>query len=224
MGFQQQHEELLALRPQIDERLRDLNFEKIKDLQLWLAKSGSFKKLKVRDNQLIFLDEFCQIWLEEKQKLSQVGIDTDIFYGVDSLESLERKYLTIQFGILRLETPMPVEYYEQAVDDFIAYHISGIALYKILMQETARREENIVKLAGLLLDRNQIATAIFLLQKGKETFPQNEDIILRLSECWLAGEQFHQAYQCLFEIEKPDRKTKELIQTLKEKLQDEENE
>lgn len=223
MGSQQQYEELLALRPQIDERLRNLNFEKIKDLQLWLAKSVSYKILKNRDNQLIFLDEFCQIWLEEKQKLSQVGIDTDIFYGVDSLESLERKYLTIQFGILRLETPMPVEYYEQAVDDFIDYHISGVALYKILMRETAQREENIVKLAGLLLDRNQIVTAIFLLQKGKERFPQNKDIILRLSDCWLAGGQLHQAYQCLLEIKKPDRKTKELIQMLKETLQDEES-
>ena len=183
MGFQQQHEELLALRPEIDERLRDLNFEKIKELQLWLAKSESFKILKVRDNQLIFLDEFCRIWLEEKKKLSQMGINTDIFYGVDSLEALERKYLTIQFGILRLETPMSVEYYEQAVDDFINYHISGIALYQILMRETARREENIVRLAGLLLDRKQMVTAVFLLQKGKETFPQNKDIILSLFEC-----------------------------------------
>lgn len=224
MGFQQKYEELLALRLQIDERLRDLNFEKIKDLQLWLAQSGSFHTLKVRDNQLIFLDEFCQIWLEEKQKLSQMGIDTDIFYGVDSLETLERKYLAIQFGILRLETPMSVEYYEQAVDDFIDYHISGIALYKILMRETAQREENIVRLAGLLLDRDQIVTAIFLLQKGKETFPQNKDIVLRLSECWLVGGQLHQAYQCLLEIEKPDRKMKELIQKLKENLHDEGNE
>lgn len=221
MGFQQRYEELLALRPQIDERLTDLNFAKIKELQLWLAKSESFKILKTRDNQLTYLDVFCHIWLEEKKKLSQIGIDTDIFYGVDSLESLERKYLTVQFGVLRLETSMPIEYYEQAVDDFIDYHISGIALYAILMRETAQREENIAKLANLLIDRGEIMTAFFLLQKGKEAFPKNKKILLRLSDCWLAGGQHSQAYQCLLEIKKPDRKTKELIQTLKETLRDE---
>lgn len=224
MGFQKLYEELLTLRPQIDEKLKDVNFEKIKELQLWLAKSESYKLLRIRDNQLMKLGEFCSIWIEEKRKLSQVGIDEDIFYGVDSLESLERKYLAIQFGLMRLETSMPVEYYEQAVENFISYHVSGIALYRIIMRETWRSRQNIVKLSGLLIDRGEIMTAIFLLQEAKQEFPGDKDILLGLADCWSSGGQFYQAYQCLLEIKKPDKKTRELIKELEEALKSEETE
>ncbi len=221
MGYEQQYEELLELCPQIDEKLKELNFEKIKELFIWLAKSASYQKLKQKENQLIMLDVFCQIWLEEKKRLETVGISEDIFFGVDSLKTLEKKYLTIQFGALRLETAMPVEYYQQAVDEIIDYRVSGIALHTIIMRETAERAENIVKLGRLLKQKGQTVTALFLLQKGNESYPQDQEILLELADCWLEGEQYNQAYECLQKIQKPDENVLELLRMLEKAVADE---
>ena len=211
MELQQQYEILMALRSELDEKLKDLNFQKIKDMILWLAKSEDFKELQKKDTQLSMLEEFCRIWTDEKTKLVEAGIWEDIFYKVDSLEALEQKYLNLQFGLLRLETPMPVIYYEQAVDGLIAYRVSGIALYKILMRETARKEQNILKLAGLLKEKGQIMTARFLLQCGKDTYPENEEILLELADCWLEEGNLEPAYDCLKQIQRPSREIQELI-------------
>lgn len=218
MELQQQYEKLTTLRSEIDERLKCLNFQKIKELILWRAKSEDFQKFVKKDNQLSMLETFCQIWLEEKKKLSELGIGEDIFYEVDSLKTLEQKYLTIWFGILRLETPMPAEYYEQAVDSMIAYKVSGIALYKILMHETVQRENNIVKLAGLLKERGQIVTALSLLQCGRDTYSQNGEILLELADCWLEKGKLEQAYDCLKQIPSPGQEIQELMGELENAL------
>ena len=219
MSLQKLYEDLLTLRPQIDEKLKDVSFENIKELALWLAKSESYKKLKLKDNQIIMLGVFCDIWIKEKKKLSQIGVEDDIFYGVNSLASLEKKYQTIQFGLLRLETPMPEEYYEQAVEQMIKYRVSGIALYKILMSDTEQRKKNINKLSVILKNKGCIVTAIYLLQEAREGFPGDKDILMELADCWLAGGQLEQAYQCLMEIRKPDGQTKKLIQEMKEAIE-----
>ncbi len=222
MGYEQQYEELLILRPQIDEKLKDLDFEKMKELMLWLAQSKSYQKLKIKENQLIMLEAFCQIWVEEKRKLEEIGISDDVFYGVDSLESLERKYLTAQFGILRLEMAMPAEYCEQAVDAMIDYRFSGIALYTILMRETSKQKEHIVKLAKAMKQKGQMVTALFLLQKGNEAYPGEENILLELADCWLEGQQWRQAYECLNKIPEPLAEVRELKKMLEKVLNHEE--
>ena len=211
MELQQQYEKLEVLHRELNEKLKDLDFQKIKELILWLAKSEDFNELKEKDNQLSMLEAFCRIWTDEKSKLVEAGIWEDIFYKVDSLETLEQKYLTVHFGLLRLETPMPAEYYEQAVDDMIAYRVSGIGLYRILMRETARKEQNILKLTGLLKEKGQIMTARFLLQCGKETYPENEEMLMELADCWLEEENLQQAYNCLKLIQSPSREIQELM-------------
>lgn len=211
MELQQQYEKLKVLRREIDEKLKDLNFQKIKELILWQAKSEDFKKLQSKDTQLSMLAAFCGIWTDEKNELVEAGIWEDIFYKIDSLEALEQKYLTIQFGLLRLETLMPVEYYEQAVDSLIAYRVSGIALYKIIMRETAHKEQNILKLAKLLKGKGQVVTARFLLQCGKKSYPGDEEMLLELAACWLKEGNPEQSYNCLKQIQRPSREIQELI-------------
>lgn len=216
MGFQKLYEELLTLRPQIDEKLKDVSFEKIKELELWLAKSESYRLCMGKDTQLKMLKIFCDIWIEEKRKLPQLGIDEDIFYGVDSLAMLEKKYLTIQFGLLRLETPMPEEYYEQVIDSIIKYRVSGIALHRIIVMETRQRRENIVNLSQRMKNRGEIMRAVFLLQLGAEDFLGDREILCQLADCWLAGGQIHQACQCLEKINRPNKEIKKLIWELRE--------
>ena len=56
--------------------------------------------------------------------------------------------------------------------------------------------------------------ALFLLQKGSEVFPKNKEILLELADCWMFGEQWKQAYDCLKKIKKPKKEVRELIQML----------
>lgn len=211
MELQQQYEKVKALRLEIDEKLKDMDFQKVKELILWQAKSEDYREFRYKDNQLSLLEVYCRIWKDEKNKLVEAGIWEDIFYKVNSLETLEQKYLTIQFGLLRLETPMPAEYYEQAVDDMIAYRVSGIGLHRIIMEETEQKEQNILKLAGLLKEKGQITTARFLLQCGKDSYPENEEMILELADCWLEEGNLEQANNCLKQIQRPSREIQELI-------------
>lgn len=221
MEHEQQYRELLTLKYQIEERLKNLNFEKIKELIIWLTHSTSYQKLKGKDNQLSMLNVFCSIWLEEKKKLDALGISEDIFYGVDSLESLEKKYLTIKFGLLRLENDIPIEYCTESIDEMVENKVSGIALYKIIIEETADKIENVRKMAGLFKQNGQTVTALILLQKGNDTWPQNRNVLLELADCWMEGEQWEQAYECLKKIPDPNEEIYELTKTLEKVLKDE---
>lgn len=214
MRIEELYRELKEVEPVIDEKLQNLDFDKVKALILWKTKSGSYQRIKCKDIRLVMLDIFCNIWLEEKKSLVPVGVDEDIFLSVNSLDTLEKKYLMIQFGLLRLETSMPEEYYEEFINQIIDYKISGIALYHILMNETNERENNILKLSSMLKQREKIMEALFLLQKGSEVFPKNKEILLELADCWMFGEQWKQAYDCLKKIKKPKKEVRELIQML----------
>lgn len=221
MKIQQQYEELLKIKEDINEKLQELNFGKIKELMLWLAKSSIYQKLKTKENQLIWLERFCNIWLIEKKELISRDIDDDIFWGVNSLDSIEKKYLSIKFGILRLETPMPEEYYEQAIDTMIDYHISGLAIGYIIILESLKKEKNILKTARLLKDRGQLITAMELLQYGLKTYADNSDLLLELADCWMQGQQWQQAYDCLKKIKEPDGSVEEMIEELEKVVQHE---
>ena len=218
MRLQEQYQIVLEIKPQINDKLKDLNFQRIKELILWLAKSEKFQKVKKRDNQLSELDRICKIWMEEKRKLTSRAIDDDIFRQVDSLEALEQKYLTIQYGILRIETPMPEEYYQQVVEDFISYGVSGVALCLIAIRETEKAEQNILKIAELLKESKQYISAIELLQCACETFQNTDDFLLQLADCWMDGQMWQQAYDCLKKIEKPDAHMKQIMKELKKVL------
>ena len=215
MKLQEQYQVLLEIKPQIDDKLKNLDFGKIKELILWLAKSEKFQKVKNKDNQLDKLDQVCKIWMEEKKKLTSRSIDDDIFRQVDSLASLEQKYLTIQYDILRMETSMPEEYYYQAVEDFDRYGISGVALCLIAVHETEKAESNILKIARLLKQNKRYTLAVELLQYAGDTFKNKDEFMLELADCWITGQMWKEAYDCLKKIENPDAQVKQTMKELK---------
>ncbi|MBR6665235.1 MAG: tetratricopeptide repeat protein [Lachnospiraceae bacterium] len=214
MRIEQRYNELLKLRIEINEKLKILNFEKIKELILELKKSVVFQKLKKEDNQLSMLDCFFDIWIEEKKELESVGIHEDIFWGIHSLEEVEQRYLAIKFCILRIENKVPLQLCEESVKELVGYRVSGIAIGKILIIESCKRAENAVVLAHLLKMRGEMIRAIYLLQKVNKEYPNNTDILTSLAECWIEGQQWRQAYECLKQIEKPDEGIRGLIQEL----------
>lgn len=211
MRIEQRYQELLKLRIEIEKKLKDLDFEKIKELVLWLKKSGIFKRLKSEDNQLNMLEVFCDIWIEEKKQLEPVGIHDDIFRGIRSLNDVEHKYLAIKYCGLRIENGLPQELCEQAVTQLTECRVSGIAMGTIFIAESSKRCENIVRLAQLLKNKEETVTALYLLQYANKLYPTNEAILLELADCWLVGQQWKQAYECLVQIETPDENVKELI-------------
>lgn len=214
MRIQQQYEELQKLRKEIDVRLCHTDFEAIKSLILWLAKSEIFQKLKKKETQLMMLDSFCKIWLKEKKRLSDIGIEDDIFFNVRSLKNVEEKYLTIEFGVLRLETQMPQEYYEQVIDNIKIYRVSGIALSEIINNETSKKEENIIKMASMLRENNQLITAIILLENAEKIYPDNQDILLGLADCWQIGQQWGRTLEYLNKVKEPDESIQKRIEGL----------
>lgn len=218
MKIAQQYEELLALREELTDRLQNLDFNKIKDLILWLAKSTSFQRLKAKENQLIMLDCFTNIWLEEKKKLEKLGIHEDIFYGINSLQDVERKYLLIKYSALRLENEVPDIFCEQAIEELIQKKVSGIAMGKIIVFETSRREQNLVEMAKWLKRKKQVVTAVTLLQYGNDMYEENCEILLELADCWLEGQQWQQAYDCLVQIKEPTEEVVSLIHELEKVL------
>lgn len=215
MKIEQRYKALMQLKEEINENLTGLDFNRIKELLLWLAQSKVYQKLKREDNQLYMLYNFCSIWLEEKKKLPGIGITDDIFNNISSLKDIEDKYMTIEFGVLRIETSMPDEFYEQFIDTIINDKISGIALERIIALETLKKEENVLEVARRLKKRHQIVTAVILLEAAEGTYLKNNDILLELSNCWLEGGQEERALECLKKIENPDEKVYELMEKIR---------
>ena len=221
MKLQQQYKEIVKIKQQINERLENLNFKKIKELILWLAQNESFQRLESRDTQLDLLNTLCKIWIEEKRLLDAVGVATDIFEGIDSLEAVEQKIWTMVYTALRMEMGVPEEHYGQLIDGLVDSGVSGIAWYAIINTYTEKREQNILKMAKALKQRGQIVTVMMLLQVAVEIYPENKDMMLELANCWLEGNQWKQAYDCLKKIKKPDEDVREIVKELEKVLSNE---
>ncbi len=210
----EQYDNLLMLREEINKRLQKVDFESIKELIRFLVNSREYQRIKTKDNQLLALDCFCAVWLEEKKQLEPLGIYEDIFIGVNSLEDVESKYLDIKYAALRIENEVPLEYCEEAIDSLIEQKISGIAIYKVVVSETMKRISNILKLSSWLKEKGMILTAIQLLQNFLDNYKENDDILLELADCWIIGQQWKQAHECLMKIEKPNEDVLELIKEI----------
>ena len=215
MEIEKQYKELLELRIELNNKLKEHDFSRIKELILWLAHSGSFQKLKQKDTQLLALDCFCSIWIEEKKKLEPMGIEKDIFLHVNSLDDIERKYLLIKYYALRIENNVPDVYKDELLQWIKENEISGIAIGKIVFFETLDREENILNISKHLKENNLTVTAMELLQYGMETYKGNRLLILEMAECWMEGKQWKQAYNCLCNIKSPTNEDKKMIDELK---------
>lgn len=216
MKICQQYEELISLRNTINQKLLEQSFQGRKELILWLSKSKMYQKLKNKDNQLIYLDCACKIWLQEKKKLTALGIGDDFFSQITSLEEIEQRYLTVKFAGLRLEQEMPVEYWIQAVEKMLAQRVSGIAAFAIFQTETLVKEENLLKLAKLLKESGNNLQALVLLRESLQAYAENEAMRLELADCWLERGDIKEAYVCLKEAEHPSENVQGLIRELED--------
>ncbi len=214
MKIEQRYNELLRIRKELDEKLVNLTFEKTKELVLWYKTDAICQRLKKEDNQLYALDCFCNLWIEEKKQLESVGIHEDIFWGIQSLADVETKYLAIKYCALRIENGVPMELCEQAVDELIAYRVSGMAIGTIFLIESSKRVENSVNMAQILKKKGETIRALYLLQYIDKEYPHKDEVLIELADCWLTGRQWKQAYECLSQIEKADETVRDLLAEL----------
>ena len=210
MRLDQQYQELLRLKKEINHRLKaGVGFQEIKELMLYLAHDRAYAGLKLKENQLIMLECFFNIWLVEKKKLPELGIETDIFNQVSGLDDVERKYRKVQYCGLRIENDLPEEYCEQALEWLVEDEISGVAIGKIIVLETKEREGNLLRIARWLREKGDVLNALLLLQYGNEAFPGREELLREEAEIWLLGEQEERALALLAKIEEPSQKSRE---------------
>lgn len=217
MRLKQQYQELLRLKKEINHRLKGgTGFQQIRELMLYLAGEPVYAKLKSKENQLIMLESFLNIWLKEKKLLPDLGVETDIFYHVTSLDDVEQKYQRIKYYILRVENRVPDEYCNQAYEWLTEDRVSGIAVGKIILYETEKREENFLDIVQFMKQKGDSLNALFLIQYANNAFAGNERLLLEEAEIWLQGGQLEKALDLLVKIEKPSEEIRELIKELRQ--------
>lgn len=221
MKQEEQYKKLIELKEEINTRLVDLDFDKIKELLLWLAGNRDYFKLKSTDNQLEALEFLKSIWLEEKKYINEFEMQGDAFTGVNSLRTVECRYLKAHFYILRLENDMSEETCMQSVQELIVEKYSALFLFSIIVRETEMIENNIIKLGRILKKQNDLVRSIGLLKLGVEKYPKNDELILELADCWITAQQYAVAYEYLKKIENPDNEVVELLIELEKVLKNE---
>ena len=142
----------------------------------------AYHKLKSSENQMIMLESVFNIWLKEKKELPVLGIETDIFYQISCLDDVERKYQRIKYCGLRIENAVWDEYIRQALGWLVEDKVSGIAIGKIIVAETQKREENLLYIAGYLGETGDMLNALLLLRYADEAFPRKEKLLLKEAE------------------------------------------
>lgn len=208
------------MQGEIDAHLKTgTDFPQMRELMLSLAKDAGYAKLKTKENRLIQLDRFLSIWLEEKRKLPALGIDRDIFYGINSLAGVERKYQRILYLGLRIENHMPPACVRQALDWMEEWKISGIAIGWIITGETQKGRDNLLYIAREMKDREELQNAILLLQYANEQYPGEEALLLEEAEGWLRGGQWERAYELLASIKEPAEETRQMIRELRQVME-----
>lgn len=217
MRIAEQYQKLRRLKEEINQRLhKGSGFQDIKNLMLYLAKEESYSKLKQSDNQLARLDCFFNIWLEEKKKLSNLKIEKDIFHKISSLSDVEKKYLKIHYCGLRIENLVPDEYIKQALAWLEEENISGLAIGKIIVLESKKREENLLHITHYLRQQGNFLNALLLIEYANKTFPGNERLLLEEADIWLEGHQWKKALENLLKIEKPPQPIREMTAELQQ--------
>ena len=217
MRLEEQYQELLLLKKEINQRLKKgTGFGEIKELMLYLAQNKAYFKLKENENQMIMLECFLNIWLREKKKLPDLGIETDIFYKVSSLEDIEQKYQRIKYCGLRIENAVPDDYIEQALEWLVEDRVSGMAIGMIIVNETEKREQNILYITQCLRQMGDSLNALLLIQYANEKIPGQEKLLLEEADIWLEGQQFEKVLKLLSQIENPSLQIKELMEELRQ--------
>ena len=218
MKIEEQYVRIMNLQKEINVRLKDLDFLKTKELVLWLVNEKDFARLKNKDNQLLMLDILKNIWLEEKKRMNDFEMQGDAFWRVDSLDDVETRYSKVHFDILRIENNMPEEYCTNAVQDLITNKYSAFFIYTVIVRETAQIKRNILQLCRLIKKQNDLIKTIGLLNLGIQKYPQDEEMILELADCWIIAQQYDKAYDCLKKISEPNEMIKEMMSELEKVL------
>lgn len=221
MKLEEQYTRLINLKREVNAQLVDLNFDKIKELLLYLAGNQDYLKLKNKDNQLKALEFSKGVWLDERKYINEFEMQGDAFWGVNSLQDLESRYLKAHFSMLRLENDISEETCMQSVQELIVEKYSALFLFSVIVRETEMIEKNIFKLGRMLKRQNDLVRSIGVLKLGVEKYPKNDELILELADCWITVQQYAIAYEYLKKIENPDKEVVELLIELEKVLKNE---
>lgn len=217
MKLEEQCRELFRLKEVINQRMiKGNDFQTIKELWQYLVVEESYHKLKKRDNQLAILDFFLNIWIKEKQTLTNFGIDEDIFDQVTNLDDIEKKYQKIYYCGLRVENAVPDKYIEQALNWLLEDRVSGVAIGRIVAAQTTKKEENLLYFAQYMKRNRNTLHALLILQYANEVFEGNEKLSVEEADIWIAGEQYESALNVLQRIDEPSQDIKEVIMKLQQ--------
>lgn len=220
MRIEEKYQELLRLKKEINQRMENgTEFQKLKELMLYLAQDKTYPKLKEKDNQLAMLDLFLKIWIAEKRKLPELGINEDIFYQVFNLDDVEHKYLKVQYCGLRIENIVPDEYCEQALKWLVENRVSGLAIGQIVVVETKKKEENLLYIARYLRRHMETLNALLMIQYANGVLEGSEKLLLEEADIWLEGQQYKNALDVLQRIGNPSQTTKEMIVKLRQVIE-----
>ena len=178
-----------------------------------LYRNSIYEKLVAKDSQLYMLNHFFCIALREQRELAQRGIRGNVFEGVSSLDILEKKYLAIEFLVLRMELDLNNEEMEETVNKIVEQQVSGVALFRIIQFETASVLQNVKRMSVELKKRGDRIGSIILLREAVETYPEGE-LWLLLANAWMELGEFPEALKCLKEIEEPALEIRRLMEKL----------
>lgn len=214
MNIEIRNEKLKRLKSEINLKLIDLNFQKKKELVLWLTKDTDYQRLKETDNQLFAMEFWKNVWLEEIQNPDAFEMQGDAFAEIASLQMAEQKYLAIRFAVLRIAENVPYDYCMEVIEQIENYKVSAYAWFAMLNDEKENKEKLVMQLASLFVDRNDLIKAIGILQLGVKSVPDNKEIKLMLADIWLSIKQWKKAYECLLNISHPTTEIQELMREL----------
>lgn len=221
MKLSEQYAKVREIKNKINEKLQGADSYQIKDLVLWLVKDEIYQKIKTKDNQLMAMDLFMSTWLYEKQNENRFESQGDIFFEINSLEDIESKYFEVKSLAFRLEQDVPYEYCIEKIDNILKSRFSSFAIFTIFVRESEKKEDNIIKLARLFEEKNELVKAIGLLQKATEKFPSNQGILIELAGCWVTVKEWKRAYDCLTVIANPNEELKEMMIELEKIIRNE---
>ena len=202
MRIEDQFVELVKVKKEINKILAESDLQTYQHLACELDKNRIYKRLVKKDTQLYMLEQFFYIAFQEEKKLVQRGISANVFEGVTSLDILERKYLSINFSMYRLELDLTESELSETISRLIRLKVSGIAMFHIIQCETKDIIENVMKLSKELLKRQEFVNALIMLQEAVGEYPDVVELSVRLANVWMELGEYSEAYKCINAIRK----------------------
>ncbi|MCM1543003.1 MAG: hypothetical protein NC121_17325 [Blautia sp.] len=222
MSLEKAYQEISRLKQEINHRLATgTSYPDINALFLFLGQDKSYQELYTMDDQLVRLMHFLTVWKAEKQEFPALIIDEDIFYQIHNLKELEQKYHKIEYYGLRIENQVPEQYCQELMEQLMEQKVSGIALGFIIYYRTENAQQNLLVAARELMRRMELPNAVLLLQLARAKYPDAEEFLLSEANCWIQWKQPKRAYELLQEIKIPSLEVLELLERLRQVIENE---